>query len=383
MFSQRIEQALTIRQEKGLSRQLNVLEGGNQPMFCQGSRQYINFSSNDYLGMATVPELIQAWKEGLDKYGAGSGASPLVTGFSRAHAELEQTLCSWLGYDRAILFNSGFSANQAVLFSLLEKGDLLVQDKLNHASLMEAGMLSPANMKRFRHNDPEHLNTQLSQPALVVTEGVFSMDGDTSPLKNIKQICDKQNSWLMVDDAHGIGVLGEEGKGSCCAEGIKPQLLIVTFGKGFGLSGAAVLCDKPTGDYLTQFARHHVYSTAMPPAQAYALKKAANMIQSQQWRRDRLAELQSAYNDTLSGLEGFVSTPTPIKPFICGDASHALSMADNLKSHGFWATAIRPPTVPNGSARIRITLTANHSPEQVKALAEAIVQFSEEHNRES
>jgi 8-amino-7-oxononanoate synthase len=383
MFKQRIEQALSSRAEKGLSRRLQVLEGGNQPQFSRDGQQYINFSSNDYLGMATEPELVKAWQKGLDRYGAGSGASPLVTGFSRAHAELEQTLCHWLGYERAVLFNSGFSANQAVLFSLLEKNDRLLQDKLNHASLMEAGMLSPASMKRFRHNDPAHLNQLLSQPALVVTEGVFSMDGDTSPLAEIQQVCNAHDSWLMVDDAHGIGVLGEQGRGSCSAAGIKPQLLVVTFGKGFGLSGAAVLCDNRTGDYLTQFARHHVYSTAMPPAQAFALDEAAKMIQSQQWRRDRLAELLSVYNNTLSGVEGFVATQTPIKPFICGDAGIALSMANNLKSRGFWATAIRPPTVPQGSARIRITLTANHTPEQVKALADAMVQFSEEHNRES
>lgn len=383
MFQQRIEQALISRAEKGLSRRLQVLDGGNQPQFSQHGQPYINFSSNDYLGMATEPELVKAWQKGLERYGAGSGASPLVTGFSSAHAKLEQTLCDWIGYERAVLFNSGFSANQAVLFSLLEKDDRLLQDKLNHASLMEAGMLSPATMKRFRHNDPDHLSQLLSQPALAVTEGVFSMDGDTSPLAEIQQVCSAHDCWLMVDDAHGIGVLGQQGRGSCCAAGIKPQLLVVTFGKGFGLSGAAVLCDNRTGDYLTQFARHHVYSTAMPPAQAFALTEAAKMIQSQQWRRDRLAELQSVYNNSLSGAEGFVATPTPIKPFICGDASLALAMAENLKSQGFWATAIRPPTVPQGSARIRITLTANHTPEQVKALADAMVQFSEEQSRES
>ena len=379
-FNQRIERALAEREQNGLTRRMSVLKGGNQPEFLLEGARYINFSSNDYLGMATAPELVKAWQEGLDRYGAGSGASPMVTGFSGAHQELENTLCEWLNYDRAVLFNSGFSANQAVLFSLLDKGDLLLQDKLNHASLMEAGMLSPATMKRFRHNGPDHLANLLSKPALVVTEGVFSMDGDTAPLAKLKAVCDNSQSWLMVDDAHGIGVLGQNGAGSCNKAGIKPQLLVVTFGKGFGLSGAAVLCDSRTGDYLTQFARHHVYSTAMPPSQACALSTAAQMIQSQQWRRDKLAELQLIYDEALSDIPGFVQTETPIKPFICGSTDTALEMADGLKSRGFWATAIRPPTVPQGSSRIRITLTANHNSQQIKALTEAIIQITEKQN---
>ncbi len=378
-FNQRIRSALSAREQQGLTRRLSVLKGGNQPQFELDGRCYCNFSSNDYLGMATEPDLVTAWKDGLDRYGSGSGASPLVTGFSPAHQMLEDALCQWLGYDKAILFNSGFSANQALLFTLPDKQDLLLQDKLNHASLMEAGMLSPATMQRFRHNDVAHLETLLSQPALVVTEGVFSMDGDTSPLAELKNVCDRSASWLMVDDAHGIGVLGHGGRGSCCVAGIKPQLLVVTFGKGFGMSGAAVLCDSSTGDYLTQFARHHVYSTAMPPAQAHALTTAAQMIRTQQWRRDHLAELQSVYAERLSGLHGYVATQTPIKPFICGSTEAALTMAGALKAQGFWATAIRPPTVAPGRSRIRITLTAAHTREQVTQLTTAIMQVTEKH----
>jgi 8-amino-7-oxononanoate synthase len=372
-FQHRIDTALKQRESAGLTRRLKSIEGGNQVELSFQHHAYINFSSNDYLGLASDPELVSVWQQGLSIYGCGSGASPLVTGFSPAHLQLEQSLCEWLGFDRAVLFGSGFSANQALLFTLLEKDDLLVQDKLNHASLMEAGMLSPATMKRFKHNDVEHLATLMSadQTTLVMTEGVFSMDGDRAPLAEIQQVTDGKG-WLAVDDAHGVGVLGEEGAGSCDAAGIKPDILVVTFGKAFGLSGAAILCSKEVGDYLTQFARHHVYSTAMPPAQAHTLTHAIGMIRRQQWRRDKLTERQAEFDELMADLAGFVATTTPIKPFLVGDAFQAQSIAQQLNDVGIWLTAIRPPTVPMGSARLRITLTANHSRAQVAILADQL-----------
>lgn len=377
-FRARVQGALLERETLGLTRSLQVLEGGNQVSTQCGETEFINFSSNDYLGLASDKALTSAWQAGLDIYGAGSGASPLVTGFSAAHASLESSLCEWLGFDRAVLFGSGFSANQALLFTLMHKDDLLLQDKLNHASLMEAGVLCQATMKRFKHNDVLHLSQLLSgdQNALVVTEGVFSMDGDISPLKEIHQLT-RNNAWLMVDDAHGVGVLGEDGAGSCNAAGIQPEILVVTFGKAFGLSGAAILCSEEVGNYLTQFARHHVYSTAIPPAQAYAITHAIGMIQTQQWRREKLHELSQVYDELLQSVDGYVATCTPIKPFILGKSQHALNVARQLKDKGFWMTAIRPPTVPEGSARLRITLTANHSIKDISALASALVQCME------
>jgi len=373
-FNSRIQKALTDRLQQGLNRQINVLNPVSRSEIELGSKVYSNFSSNDYLGLANDPELVSAWQDGLSQYGAGSGASPLVTGFSAAHQNLESQLCEWLGYKRAILFSSGFGANQALLFSLLDKNDTLIQDRLNHASLMEAGALSPARMKRFKHNDVAHLASQLtvSENALVVTEGVFSMDGDQAPLNEIAKQTQQHDAWLVVDDAHGIGVLGDYGAGSCAAAGVKPELLVVTFGKAFGLSGAAILCSKEVGDYLTQFARHHVYSTAIPPAQAYALNTACRMIQSQQWRRDKLSELQAIYHEGMKELTGYVETNTPIKPFMVGQSEHAISIANRMKESGIWMTAIRPPTVPVGTARLRITLTANHSPEQVSQLTHSL-----------
>lgn len=377
-FRARVQGALLERETLGLTRSLQVLEGGNQVSTQCGDTEFINFSSNDYLGLASDKVLTSAWQAGLDIYGAGSGASPLVTGFSAAHASLESSLCEWLGFDRAVLFGSGFSANQALLFTLMHKDDLLLQDKLNHASLMEAGMLCQATMKRFKHNDVLHLSQLLSgdQNALVVTEGVFSMDGDISPLKEIHQLT-RNNAWLMVDDAHGVGVLGEDGAGSCNAVGIQPEILVVTFGKAFGLSGAAILCSEEVGNYLTQFARHHVYSTAIPPAQAYAITHAVGMIQTQQWRREKLQELSQVYDELLQSVDGYVATSTPIKPFILGKSQQALNVARQLKDKGFWMTAIRPPTVPEGSARLRITLTANHSIKDISALASALAQCME------
>ncbi|MEF1167836.1 8-amino-7-oxononanoate synthase [Vibrio campbellii] len=375
-FKSRIESALADRKAQGLNRSMNVVFSGNQSILEYEGRRYINFSSNDYLGLANDQALVRAWQQGLSVYGSGSGASPMVTGFSAAHSNLEAALAEWLGYERAILFGSGFSANQALLFTLLEKSDVLIQDRLNHASLMEAGMLSPAKMKRFKHNDIAHLKSQLSSEDnhLVVTEGVFSMDGDCAPLADIAEVTSSHDAWFAVDDAHGIGVLGESGGGSCELAKVKPELLIVTFGKAFGMSGAAILCDHATGDFLTQFARHHVYSTAIPPAQAYALTHAVAMIQEQSWRREKLTELNEVYRDGLQDLDGFVETQTSIKPFMIGESELALQVASACRQNGIWVTAIRPPTVPKGTSRLRITLTANHTNEQIKTLSMALKQ---------
>lgn len=375
-FKSRIESALATRKAQGLNRSMNVVFSGNQSILEYEGRRYINFSSNDYLGLANDQALVRAWQQGLSVYGSGSGASPMVTGFRAAHSNLEAALTEWLGYERAILFGSGFSANQALLFTLLEKSDVLIQDRLNHASLMEAGMLSPAKMKRFKHNDIAHLKSLLNSEDnhLVVTEGVFSMDGDCAPLADIAEVTRSYDAWFAVDDAHGIGVLGEFGGGSCELATVKPELLIVTFGKAFGMSGAAILCDHATGDFLTQFARHHVYSTAIPPAQAYALTHAVSMIQEQSWRREKLTELNEVYRDGLQDLDGFVETQTSIKPFMIGESELALQVASACRQNGIWVTAIRPPTVPKGTSRLRITLTANHTNEQVKTLSMALKQ---------
>ncbi len=383
-FRERISQQLVARQTAGLARRLTVVAASNQvemsPVGMSSAAQtWVNFASNNYLGLASDASVIEAWQQGLDRYGAGSGASPLVTGFSYPHQQLEATLCEWLGYSRAVLFNSGFSANQALLFSLLEKGDHLLQDRLNHASLMEAGVLCAATMQRFLHNNVQDLANKLAAvdgQTLMVTEGVFSMDGDLAPLVEIAALR-SANTLLAVDDAHGIGVLGTQGAGSCQHAGIKPDLLVVTFGKALGIAGAAILCDRQLGDFLTQMARHHVYSTAMPPAQAHALVHAIAMVRRDEWRREKLHELSDYYDQCMRQVAGYVATPTAIKPIILNASEAALRCADFVKQRGIWLSAIRPPTVPNQQARLRVTLSALHEKSHIKRLADVLGQWME------
>ncbi|QUJ68489.1 8-amino-7-oxononanoate synthase [Photobacterium sp. GJ3] len=378
-LKQRLHQALHQREVQGLYRQRRTLDRQLSEVRLADSQQpVLNFSSNDYLGLAQSPELIQAWQQGLSSYGAGSGASPLVTGHHSPHQNLESRLAEWLGFERALLFSTGFSANQAVLFALLQKGDCLIQDKLNHASLMEAGMLSPATMQRFAHNDVAALQQQLARhegsdtARLVVTEGVFSMDGDQAPLADIASLCESSQSWLMVDDAHGCGVLGEAGRGSCDQAGIQPDLLVVTFGKAFGMQGAAVLCSQAVAEYLIQFARHYIYSTAMPPAQAFALCTAVDLVRTEHWRREKLLTLGEMLIETLAPDIGLQVTSTPIKPILLGNSERAMSLSASLAEQGIWVSAIRPPTVPVHQARLRITLTASHTEAQVLQLAHCL-----------
>ncbi|MCJ2375409.1 8-amino-7-oxononanoate synthase [Vibrio sp. ZSDZ34] len=378
-FKTRIEAALNARKDQALFRTVHAFDSVKQSQISIDGRSYINFSSNDYLGLASSDELKIAYQDSVTKYGIGSGASPLVTGHSTPHRSLESQLCEWLGYSRALLFGSGFSANQAVLFTLLEKGDLLLQDRLNHASLIEAGHLGPANMRRFKHNDMEDLSRYLngSQNTLVATESVFSMDGDIAPIDALLEHCRASQSWSMIDDAHGIGVLGEDGRGARSLSEHRPDILVITFGKAFGLNGAAVLCGDDIADYLTQFARHYIYSTAMSPAHASALSKAASMIQTQHWRREKLFDLSEQLHNKVSDLHCLVETKTPIKPWLCGESNNAIDLSNALKEQGIWTTAIRPPTVPKNSARLRITLSAAHHESDIDTLSYSLMRSME------
>ena len=242
---------------------------------------------------------------------------------------------------------------------------------------MEAGLLSPAHMTRFLHNNPQSLERTLARSQakqkLVVTEGVFSMDGDCAPLQEIQRVSQAHNAMLMVDDAHGCGVLTMDGSGSCKAANIQPDILVITFGKAFGLSGAAVLCNQTTADYLTQFARHYFYSTAMPPAQAHAISKACDMVQHDTWRREKLTELSELLGSQLSSHIDLKKTMTPIEPWMIGSAQQALSIAEKLKQQGCWVSAIREPTVPKNTARLRINLSAAHAKSDIHQLVQAIL----------
>ena len=378
-WQSRIEHAVAERREAQAFRQRQPLAQGAGRWLVRGDRRYRNFSSNDYLGLSQHPQVVRAWQQGADLYGVGSGGSGHVTGYHQAHQHLEEQIADWLGYDRALLFISGFAANQAVIAALAGREDRIVADRLSHASLLEAAAQSPAQLRRFQHNDSQHLARLLAAPVagqqLVVTEGVFSMDGDRAPLADIARATREANGWLMVDDAHGIGVDGENGRGSCQQQGVHPELLIVTFGKAFGLSGAAVLCSHDVADYFLQFARHLIYSTAMPPAQALALQAALAVIQSDdgQQRRETLAQHVASFRYGAGGLAyPLTDSQSAIQPLIVGDNQHTLQLAEQLREQGCWVTAIRPPTVPAGTARLRLTLTAAHKPEDIAHLLEVL-----------
>lgn len=379
-WQHRISAALDERRTANAFRTRFVGESDGSGFIHDGQR-YRNFSGNDYLGFSRHPAIIGAWQQGAQRYGVGSGGSGHVTGFHQAHHELEHTLADWLGYPRALLFISGFSANQAVIQALMQKEDRIVADRLSHASLLEAASLSPATLRRFQHNDVGSLQALLSKPLsgqqLVVTEGVFSMDGDSAPLAEIHAV--KGTALMMVDDAHGIGTIGEGGRGSCAAANVKPDILVVTFGKAFGLSGAAVLCSDDLADYLLQFARHLIYSTAMPPAQAHALCTAVEVIRKADDARARLARHIAYFRRQMAHIPlQLPRSTTAIQPILVGDNQRTLHVAERLRARGLWVTAIRPPTVPVGSARLRVTLSAAHEDSDIDALLEALDDLSRE-----
>lgn len=377
-WQQRISAALNERREKGQFRRRRVNQQGDARTLQVDDQQYLNFSANDYLGLSHDPRIISAWQKGAERYGVGAGGSGHVTGYSAVHQALEQQLAEWLGYPRALLFISGFAANQAIIAAMLGKNDRIFADRLAHASLLEAAALSPATLRRFAHNQPDSLAKLLSPPGeegekLVVTEGVFSMDGDSAPLAELHRLTTLHGGWLMVDDAHGVGTTGEQGRGSCWQQQVKPELLVVTFGKAFGLSGAAVLCSDETADYLLQFARHLIYSTAMPPAQACALQASLCCIQQGDELRELLQRNIALFRQGAEQL-GLAMMPssTAIQPLIVGDENRALQLAEELRQQGCWVTAIRPPTVPPGTARLRITLSAAHRQEDIVRLLEVL-----------
>lgn len=376
-WDRRIATAIDERRQASALRQRQPNRGGNGRWLQQGDRRYLNFSGNDYLGLSQNAEVIAAWQRGGEKYGVGSGGSGHVTGFSHVHQDFEQQLADWQGYPRALLFISGFAANQAVLAAMLQGEDRIFADKLSHASLLEAAAHSSAQLRRFAHNQPASLQRLLEKSAagetLAVTEGIFSMDGDAAPLKELHHLTQEYGSWLMVDDAHGVGVLGEEGRGSCWQQGIRPELLVLTFGKAFGCSGAAVLCDDATADYLLQFARHLIYSTAMPAAQVCALQAALTCIQQGDGLRDKLAGNIARFRAGAGqlGLQ-LADSLSAIQPLIIGENQPALAWAQRLREQGLWVSAIRPPTVPPGSARLRLTLTAAHEAEDIDILLESL-----------
>ncbi len=346
----------------------------------QAAPAQLNFCSNDYLGLAGHPRLVAAFKRGADEYGVGSGAAHLVTGHSRAHHELEEALAAFTGRERALLFSTGYMANLGVISALIGAGDALFEDRLNHASLLDGGLLSRARMSRYAHGDAEALEAKLaaskSARNMVVTNGVFSMDGDIAPLPELAAACERHGALLMVDDAHGIGVLGDNGRGSCEHFGIgsdEVPLLMATLGNGLGGFGAFIAGDELLIETLIQRARPYIYTTAMPPAVACAVSEALRLVDEEGWRRGHLQSLIQRFRDGAAQLGlGLMDSPTAIQPLMLGDSKQAVALSERLRERDILIAAIRPPTVPEGTARLRITLSAAHSAADVDRLLDAL-----------
>ncbi|WP_312348504.1 8-amino-7-oxononanoate synthase [Stenotrophomonas acidaminiphila] len=345
-----------------------------------GGRWLTGFCSNDYLGLSQQFEVVAALQDAAGREGAGSTASHLVCGHHALHEQLEREMADWLGYPHALLFDSGFMANLAVQQALLsEESDVCVQDRLNHASLLDATRLAGCRLRRYPHLDSEGAMRQLKNAAdgaaMLATDGVFSMDGDVAPLRSLSLVARMQEALFYVDDAHGIGVVGEHGRGCVADAGLgvnEVPLQLATLGKALGGHGAVVLGEESLIQHLAETARPYIYTTALPPAQAAASLAAVKLARRDHWRREKLVELIGAFRDGArrNGLE-LMPSETPIQPLLCGDEATVMALGAALEQSGFMVGAIRPPTVPEGKARLRITLSALHTLEQVKALVEA------------
>ena len=377
---QRLAVRTSERAQADLLRRARAIDHAQGPWLEIGERRQLAFCSNDYLGLAQHPQLIAAFKRVADDEGVGSTAAHLVCGHRREHAMLEDALADWTGRERALLFSTGYMANLGVLQALLGRGDLCVQDKLNHACLLDGATLAGATLRRYPHGDAAAAARQLAgmpdAAALLATDGVFSMDGDRAPLRELASLCRREQATLMVDDAHGLGVLGPEGAGSVAEAGLGARevpVLMATLGKALGTHGAFVAGSAALIEGLTQFARTHVYTTAMPPAVAAATLAAVQLARSEHWRRERLAALIDRFRAGAAQLGlPLAASDTPIQPLLLGDAADALAAAHALEAQGLLVTAIRPPTVPAGQARLRITLSAAHEDEHVDRLLDAL-----------
>ena len=377
---QRVEASRIARAAAGLQRSRRVVTRRDGVRCELDGRWLLNFCGNDYLGLSQQFQVVDALQASAARDGAGGVASHLVCGHHAAHDALERELADWLQAPRALLFGSGFMANLAVLQALLGDDDVCVQDRLNHASLVDAARLAGCRLRRYPHADAEGAVRQLrSVPggaAILATDGVFSMDGDVAPLRELAIAARVQRALLYVDDAHGIGVRGPEGRGSVAAAKLGAHampLQLVTLGKALGGVGAAVVGDAGLLGHLAETARPYLYTTAMPPAQASASLAAVKLARREHWRRDKLDALVARFG-VQAGRAGLPLLPsqTPIQPLMCGSNAQALSMAAALEAEGFWVAAIRPPTVPEGQARLRVTLSAAHDETQVDALVAAL-----------
>ena len=341
------------------------------------------FCGNDYLGLANHPELVAALKRGADRWGVGSGAAHLVNGHSAAHHALEEELAEFTGRPRALLFSTGYMANLGVITALAGRGDRVFEDRLNHASLLDGALLARASLRRYAHADAAGLArlAGADRPGLIATDGVFSMDGDLAPLPALARVARRSGSWLLVDDAHGLGVLGREGRGSLDHFGLgleQVPILMGTLGKAFGTFGAFVAGADDLIETLIQRARSYIYTTATPPALAEATRASLALARREEWRREHLRALIDRLRTGAAQLGlPLADSPTPIQPLMAGSTARALAWSRALESAGILVTAIRPPTVPEGTARLRITVSASHTEGDLDRLLDSLADLPE------
>jgi len=366
-------------ESQDLRRTRRLLESPQGARVTVDGRDYVAFCSNDYLGLASHPRLIEAARQGAARYGVGAGASHLILGHSTAHHDLEKRLAAFAGFPRALLFSAGYLANIGAVTALVGREDAVFADRLNHASLNDAVLLSRAAFKRYPHLDLASLERLLAgstaRRRLIVTDAVFSMDGDIAPVPELVALAERYDAWLLLDDAHGFGVLGAEGRGTLAHFNVNSPRVIymATLGKAAGVSGAFIAGEAEVVETLVQRARAYVYTTATPPLLAHALLESLELVRREEWRRDRLRELVRQLKARLQVRRWRLEpSDTAIQPLIIGANAEAVAVAEALARGGLLVPAIRPPTVPAGTARLRISLSAAHVPDDVERLVAAL-----------
>ncbi len=384
MIWNELESGLADLERDGLKRLRRTLEAPCGPLARVDGRELISFCSNDYLGLANDPKLIEAACAGARKWGVGSGASHLVSGHLSPHEELERELAEFTGFPRALLFSTGYMANLGIIVALVGRGDAVFADKLNHASLIDAVQLSRADHERYPHGDLSALERLLAaskaKRKLILTDAVFSMDGDLAPLPELLQLAERFDAWLVIDDAHGFGVLGEHGCGSLSHFGIPahPRVLYMgTLGKAAGAAGAFIAASNTVIEWLLQRARTYIFTTGSSPVISCALLASLDLIREGDERRRHLHRLTLRLQKGLTGTRWqLMRSPTAIQPVIIGDNHETLQVALTLFERGLWVPAIRPPTVPKGTSRLRVSLSAAHSEAHVQLLVEALQELA-------
>lgn len=387
MIWESLHDELAVLAAAGLQRRRRLLSSPCAPNAIVDGCSVVAFCSNDYLGLAADPQIAQALADGALRWGAGAGASHLVSGHLLPHDQLEQALAAFVGRDAALYYSTGYLANLGVVPSLVGRGDAIFADKLNHASLIDAVRLSRADSYRYPHGDVQALARMLATTTarrkMIVTDAIFSMDGNIAPLAQLYRLAQEHDAWLVIDDAHGFGVLGAHGAGSAAHCGLPPSPRVVyigTLGKAAGVSGAFVAGGSTVIDALVQTSRSYIFTTASSPAIAGAVSKSLELIAAGDDRRAHLQALIARLRSRLAPVclqAGWTLAPsaTPIQPVIVGGNDAAVTLAQQLFERGFWVPAIRPPTVPAGQARLRISLSAAHTEAQIDALAAALAEI--------